>query len=67
MHIDSSIIRHLDTNDAHVVRDITYRSVINMQSSVDIEASSHVFRVLVQKMKVDVERIVRRRDADVTS
>ncbi len=67
MHIDSSVIRHLDANRAYVAEDIIHRSVIDVQSSVDIEASSHVTRVFVKQMKADVKRIVRRRNAGVAS
>ncbi len=67
MHIDSSVIRHLDANRAYVVEDVIHRSMIDVQSSVDIKASFHVIRVFVKQMKVDVKRIVKRRNADVAS
>ncbi len=67
MHIDSSVIRHLDANRAYVVKDVTHRSMIDVQSNVDIKASFHVFDVFVKQMKARVKRIVRRRNADVAS
>ncbi len=67
MHIDSSVIRHFDANHAYVVEDVIHRSVIDVQSNVDIKTNFHVIRVFVKQIKVDVKRILRRRNADVAS
>jgi hypothetical protein len=67
VHIDSFVIRHLDANRAYVVEDVIHRSMIDVQSSVNIKTSFHVIRVFVKQMKIDVKRIVKRRNADVAS
>ncbi len=67
MHINSFIIRPLDINRAYVVEDINHRSMIDVQSNIDIKTSSHVFRVFVKQMKVDVKQVVKRRNACVES
>ncbi len=67
MHLDSFIIRHLETNRAYVVKDVIDRSMINVQSNVNLKTNFHVFRVFVKQMKVDIKRIVKRRNAHVAS
>ncbi len=65
MHIDSFITRYFETNRAYIVEDVIHRSMIDVQSSFDIKTNFHVFRVFVKQMKVDVKRIIKRRNANI--
>ncbi len=67
VHVDSFFVDDFDANDAHIVEDKAYESMIHVQSNVDIKTDFHIFDVFVQQMKIDIKRIVRRRHADVTS
>ncbi len=67
MHIDLFITRYLETNRAYVIKNVIHRLIIDVQSNVDIKTSFHVFRVLVKQMKIDVKRIIKRRNANVAS
>ncbi len=47
MHVDSFVIDDFDANDAHIVENKVYESMIHVQSSVDVKADFHIFNVLV--------------------
>ncbi len=67
MHVDSFVIDDFNANDAHIVENKAHESVIHVQSNVDVKTNFHIFSVFVQEMKVDIERIVKRRHPDVAS
>jgi hypothetical protein len=67
MHIDSFVIDDFDANDAHIVENEIYESVIHVQSSVDVKVDFHVFNVFIQQMKIDIKRIIKRWHVNVAS
>ncbi len=67
MHINSFIIRYLDANRAYIVEDVIHRSVINVQSNINIKINVHVFHVFVKQMKIDIKRVIKRRNVNVAS
>jgi hypothetical protein len=40
--------------------------MIHVQFEIDIKTCAHILRFLIQQVKVDVKRVIRRRYADVT-
>ncbi len=67
MHVDSFVIDDFDANDAHIVENEVYESMIHVQSNVHVKADFHVFNVFVQQIKIDIKRIIKRRHANIAS
>ncbi len=55
MYIYSLIIRDANTKRANIFKCENNKSVIHVQFNVDVKTRAHVFRFLIQKMKIDVK------------
>ncbi len=67
MHVDSFLVCDLDSNDAYIFEDVINKSIIDMYTRVNIKTDFHVFDIFIKKMKIDVKRIIKRRNANIAS
>ncbi len=67
MHVYSAIICCSNSKEANILWCKNDWSMIHIQFEIDIKTCVHIFRFLIQQVKVDVEQIIRRRYADVAS
>ncbi len=65
VYIYSSFIRDANAKRANVFKCEDDKLIFHVQFNVNVKTSAHVLRLLIQKMKIDVKRIIRRRYADV--
>ncbi len=67
MHIYSTIICCSKSKETDILWCKNDWLMIHVQSEINIKTCAHILRFLIQQIKVDVEQIIRRRYADVTS
>ncbi len=67
MHVDSFLVCDFNSNDAYIIENVINKSMIDMYTHVDVKTNFHVFDIFIKQMKIDVERIIKRRNANVAS